>query len=206
MDNAIFETLMYVDPVSRGTARPIAFDTSERARLNIATVDDADAAVRLAYALAANGWHPHQHRTAVAKAEQESVGFIGPLTEECARALQRCQTLADDIAFRPPPTNPVPDHDVPWPRDSAGRYRLKWINDDRPSERTTTHTDDLDDEKRSIIWRTIVAEIASYVGDRQQRRQVGRQSLPRTTGSFHFLAASPKRPPPTRPYRRRPHR
>ena len=161
MDNAIFETLMYVDPVSRGTARPIAFDTSERARLNIATVDDADAAVRLAYALAANGWHPHQHRTAVAKAEQESVGFIGPLTEECARALQRCQTLADDIAFRPPPTNPVPDHDVPWPRDSAGRYRLKWINDDRPSERTTTHTDDLDDEKRSIIWRTIVAEIAS---------------------------------------------
>ena len=161
VEPAVLDTLLNLDPVSRGTANPIAFDGRELEKLNAATVADADAAVRFAYALVNNRWHPHQHPSRVNKFESESTPFIGPLTEEAARALARCQALADSIAFLPPPQRTTATTPHNWPRDADGRYHLRFSTTDRPAERTVTHTTDLEPDKRIVVWRSIVVEVAS---------------------------------------------
>ena len=171
VDHALLQVAFHLDPVSRGSVT-LADDPVEIAVVGPNAAGRARLAMRLGYALVDVGWHPHQHRECVSRHEPASTPFCGPLPREAGLALQRCQELADGIANDPPPPGPnVPF--VPWDRDDAGRYRLRFSSDERPTERSTTRTATLPDGQDADIWRAIVTEVASRYasGDR-----VGRSS------------------------------
>lgn len=165
------------DPVARGLVTP-CIDAVEAARDGL-THERAVLAVRFATALHEHGWRKHQHRCSISRTEPGSTPLMGPLDEATARALQRCQDLADQIADSLPP-NPGPT--VPfaaWPRGADGRtFRLRWASDARPNEWSPTHTGSLADDKQAIIWQSVIVEVASSWARIDQRgRSAGRVFL-----------------------------
>ena len=121
---------------------------------------NAISSIGLAYHLREIGWVKHQHRASVARHEAASTPFIGPLDEATARSLARCQHIIDSQCLVPPPDLNLPY--TPWDTGPSGGLRLRFADPNaRPTERSLTHTHELEPDKAATLWRTIVEEVAA---------------------------------------------
>lgn len=129
-------------------------------RVSEESARNAIASVGLAYHLREIGWIKHQHRESVSRFEAASIPFIGPLDEESARSLARCQELVDSQCLVRPPDLNLPY--TPWDTGPSGGLRLKYADPDvRPSEYSPTRTHELEPDKAAVLWQTIVEELAA---------------------------------------------
>ena len=145
---------------------PVATDPGEVHRTPAAVNRRNLRTVLFARALGRAGWYTHQHYTDVFKYESSVPGALPvalPLSPEAMEVVSRIQSIVDSQCMVPPPT--VNPRVFPWDHDGSGGLHLHWASDQRPSERSPTHTYHLNHADSAVVWRTLVAEIADGWAD-----------------------------------------
>lgn len=116
--------------------------------------------LRLARQLREHGWRLHQHSADVFRCRDESVEVPGVRDDpECRAVAMRIQAIVDSMCYNDPPELDLPHN--PWPCTSGATngMRFQFVDQRRPSEYSPT---DLNDERSArVIWRTVVAEMAT---------------------------------------------
>ena len=116
--------------------------------------------LRLARQLHAKGWRLHQHPADVFRCRDESTAVPGVLDDpECKAVAARIQALVDSGCFNDPPELDLPHNPWPCTDGATNGMKFQFVDDRRPAEYSPT---DLDNEHTArIIWRTVIAEMAT---------------------------------------------